>query len=157
MDESQTPRLAKMLIGLADFYRQPLSDSALRIYASCLAKYDIEELEQAARDHMEDPDRGRFMPKIADFVYAINGTADEAAAIAWDLAVQGRFPDPAAAEAIASMGGWSRAIGSRLVADQPFIAKEFTVRYKAFVRRQHQGQASIGLAEILKLNQGEKR
>ena len=105
------------------------------LYWQALSEYDIDEIQAAAAAHINEPDRGRFMPKIADFVQANAGSTDEAAALAWDSARHGRYVDDAASSAIASMGGWSQAIGRQQEDQLPFIAREFQLRYKAYRRR----------------------
>ena len=67
-----------------------MGETILDLYWGSLLEFDFQDIELAAASHLKDDDRGRFMPKIADFVYAIEGSADEAAAIAWDAVLRGR-------------------------------------------------------------------
>ena len=158
-------RLAKLVSALAEYYGKPLSDIVVRMYLSALEQYPIEQLEAAAQQHMADPDRGRFMPKVADFVAAMEGDSEESAALAWDQLIRGRDPfnrdvneiDAAATSAIKSMGGWSVAIGQRNSADMPFVYKDFLVRYKAFKRRESQEKSLLNLGNVLSITQGGKR
>ena len=169
MTEDFTVRFANLLTGLADYYRQPVSESATRIYAMCLQQFLIADIEAAAIDHVNDPDRGKFMPKVADFVAVLEGNVDQAAALAWDQILHGRGPmagvdcgsgnpprwsqDPAAEAAIKSMGGWDTAIGQRRADDMPFAFKDFLVRYKAFKRRETHEKSLLTGTNVLSISQ----
>ncbi|MDE1906006.1 MAG: hypothetical protein KGH75_06095 [Rhodospirillales bacterium] len=152
MTESDRKRFAGVLAGLCDYYEKALGDGVVTLYWNSLREYSIEEIEAAAAMHVGNPDRGRFMPKIADFIAAISGSVDEAAAIAWDSVLRNRCGgDEAAVAALASMGGWYPAIGSKNTDEMPFIEKQFALRYKAFRRRDEKAERSLGLADIVML------
>ena len=145
MVEQNRERFAKLITGLCDYYGKLLGDTILDLYWGSLLEFDLRDIEMAAATHLKDEDRGRFMPKIADFVYAIEGSADEAAAIAWDAVLRNRGgADDAANAALRSMGGWAQAIGRQNEKDIPFIAKDFQLRYKVYRRREKQGNMEIG-------------
>jgi hypothetical protein len=153
MKDSDRTRFGQLLAGLCDYYEKQPGETTVALYWHGLREYDIEEVEAAAATHMRDPDRGRWMPKISDFVQAVEGSADEAAAIAWDAVLHRREIDETAKATLASMGGWSQAIGRQLETEIPFIARNFQLRYKAYARRgaarSQIGSATIG--EVLRL------
>ena len=150
MHEADRKRFAELITGACEYYEKRISEQTLDFYWRALLEYSIEDLEFAAAAHVRDQDRGRFMPKVADFVFAIEGSADECAALAWDLILRNRgTDDPAANAAIKSMGGWQQAIGRQNEQDLPFIAKNFQTRYKAFKRREQMPE--IGSEIMLKL------
>ena len=160
MVEQDREKFAKLISGLCDYYGKALGETILDLYWGSLLEFDFQDIELAAASHLKDDDRGRFMPKIADFVYAIEGSADEAAAIAWDAVLRNRGgTDEAAAAALASMGGWSQAIGRQNEKDIPFIAKDFQLRYKAYKSRaafrQNLGIASISVAKLISIAGGK--
>lgn len=136
MTEHDRERFAQLMAGLCEYYDRKVSQAIMDLYWSALRQYDVEEIQSAAAAHIQDPDRGRFMPKIADFVMAIAGSADEAAAIAWDAVLHQRETDEPARAAIASMGGWTKAIGRQPEDQLAFIARDFQLRYKGYRRRQ---------------------
>lgn len=54
---------------VSEYYgRPPLSDMILNMYFSGLEKYSAGQVEKALQAHMQDPQQGQFMPKIADLV-----------------------------------------------------------------------------------------
>src|SRR5271169_6334240 len=123
------------MTGLCEYYDRKMSKAIADLYWSALHHYEIDELQVACASHINDPDRGRFMPKIADFVMALAGSAEESAALAWDKVLHQKDMDEPAKQALASMGGWSKAIGRQQEDQLPFIAREFQLRYKAYRRR----------------------
>ena len=136
MIDSDRTRFAEMLVGLCGYYDRQISEGTTALYWRGLCDFSIDEIELAAASHLRDPDRGRFMPKIADFVQAIEGGMDESAALVWDAILYRRaLTDEAATLTIASMGGWAQAIGRQDEASLPFIARDFALRYRAFKRR----------------------
>lgn len=142
MIEQDKERFAQIMAGLCEYYDRKLSQAIADLYWNALRGYSADELQAAAAAHIQDPDRGRFMPKIADFVAAIEGSVEEAAALAWDQVLRRRGEvDGAAKEALASMGGWQQAVGRQPEDQLPFIAREFQLRYKAYRRR---GEISDG-------------
>lgn len=107
-------RLAACLGMAAEIYGQPKpSGEALKLWGLLMAGYPIEEVEAALRHHMaESP----YMPKPADLIRQIDGTAEDRAAAAWAMLERAvmkcghyqdvRFPDPAIHYAVDQMGGW---------------------------------------------------
>lgn len=53
-------------------YDQPFIVEKAKAYASLLEGYSSDEISQAFRNHMTDPERGRFFPKPADIIHQIN-------------------------------------------------------------------------------------
>ena len=148
MDEDRE-RFAQIMAGLCEYYDRKMSQAIMDLYWSALRGYQIEEIQSAATAHIQDPDRGRFMPKIADFMLAISGSADEAAALAWDLVLHGRYSsDDIALQVLKGMGGWTKAIGPQQEDRLPFIARDFQLRYKAYRRRTIvEGQPTLRLVD----------
>ncbi len=136
MSDQDRERFAQIMAGLCEYYDRKMSQAILDLYWSALRHYGINEIQSASAIHIQDPDRGRFMPKIADFIMAIAGSAEEAAALAWDAVRHNRELDDASKAAIASMGGWQQAIGRQQEDQLPFIARDFQLRYKTFRRRE---------------------
>ncbi len=69
-----------------EYYDKQISKELLQMYFNGLTQYSIEEVELAINQHMQDADRGRFFPKIADFSHKLEKSAlsaEEKAEIAW--------------------------------------------------------------------------
>lgn len=65
MTEDDKPRFAKLILGLADYFQTPLADAALSVYWDGLRTQDYDDIAEAARRHVADPQNGTFMPKVA--------------------------------------------------------------------------------------------
>ncbi|MDE1906041.1 MAG: hypothetical protein KGH75_06270 [Rhodospirillales bacterium] len=146
-------RLGRLLAGLCDYYGQTMSEGATMLYVRALSQFPIADIERAAEAHIQDQQRGRFMPKVADFMNVLRISDDEAAAVAWDrvLRQRGGGDDPAACAALESMGGWYPAIGSKNTNEIPFIEKQFALRYSAFRKRAVAENGSAVLAGVVRL------
>lgn len=86
MDNSDKQKFAQLFYGAGAYYDKNISEELLRMYFNGLLQYSIEEVEQAINMHMQDADRGRFFPKIADFTHKLKKhelSAEERAEIAW--------------------------------------------------------------------------
>ena len=136
MNDCDRERFVQIMAGLCEYYDRKVSQAVMELYWSALRHYGVDEVQASAAAHIQDPDRGRFMPKIADFMLAIAGSAEEVAALAWDGVLHKREMDEASRQALASMGGWQQAIGRQQEDQLPFIAREFQLRYKAYRRRE---------------------
>lgn len=94
---------------------QPISPSGIKLIFDCLAPYTLAEVKRAISAHLVS-DRGHFMPKAADIVRQIEGSAEERGAVAWRFFLNAvfrygyyasvRFPNPAFHYVIDKMGGW---------------------------------------------------
>jgi|SRR6185437_1357447 len=134
----------EMLDLIAEQHSKVLSPGLKALYWQGLAKFDFIAVQQAAMRHLQNPDTGKFMPKIADFVQMIDGTTQDSALMAWakvDKAVRSIgpyqdvvFDDAIIHRVIQDMGGWI-ALGMKGDAEWPFIAREFENRYRAFKSR----------------------
>jgi hypothetical protein len=68
MLDSERPGFASRLAAVAAYYRVEISPAEFGIYWSGLTAYSLEAIAHAMSLHVRDPDRGRFMPKVADLV-----------------------------------------------------------------------------------------
>jgi len=80
MDATDKAGFKELFDGLADYYRQEhLGNMAIRIYFGALQRYSLEQITEAASQHVADVKAGRFFPKAADFISQLEGgeiTAD---------------------------------------------------------------------------------
>jgi len=82
-------RFAEAMQECAAVYRIELDAGMLGAYWRLLDGYPIDQVEMAFETHMRHPERGRFFPKPADLIAAMQDADDErpGADEAWSLAV----------------------------------------------------------------------
>lgn len=125
-----------MLTVVADTYGQPrLSEGAAKLYFRVLSGYTLEEVSKAVTEHLKI---SSFMPKPADIIRILEGTAEDRGSLSWWHVVRairkhGRytsvaFDDPVIHYAIDRMGGWQKVCGV-LEEELPFREKDFIKLY----------------------------
>ena len=137
----QKKRFAMALSALAEYYSRELSDGVIALYWQGLSNFSIADIEAAIGRHIQNPDSGMWMPKIADIVRMIDGSTQSAAATAWAKVMRAvgsvgqyqslAFDDPVIHLAIEENGGWislCRIEESEL----PFLQKRFETSYRNY-------------------------
>jgi len=142
MQAADRKRFATAIVAAGEYYGKQPSPQVVELYWRGLEQYDIQAVERAIAAHMQNPDQGQFMPKIADLVRVIGGRSEDRSMLAWsevDRTVRtvGRyqsivFEDRLIHRVIADMGGWVK-LCSHDEADWPFVAKEFGARYRGLL------------------------
>lgn len=137
-------RFGEALAGLADYYGKPLSDGVINLYWQGLQAFEIDQVERAIWQHLQNPDNGQWMPRIADLVRALEGSSQDAAALAWGNVMQAvsrvgmhqsiAFDDPIIHLVIDDLGGWP-GLCQTPEREQPFMAKRFEAAYRAYRQR----------------------
>lgn len=137
-------RFAKALSALAEYYGRELSEGVIALYWQGLHQYPIDDIEAAIGRHLQNPDSGQWMPKIADIVRMIDGTTQSAAALAWAKVMRAigavgqwqsvGFDDPVIHLAIDDLGGWPK-LCQTTEAELPFTQKRFETNYRAYRQR----------------------
>jgi hypothetical protein len=144
MRRTDETRFKACLMACAEVYGKPVSAAVTGIWWDALKTYDIGAVEDAFRRHLYSPDIGQYMPKPADILRMLEGTAVDGAMVAWakvDRAVRtvGPYPsvtfdDPLIQRIVQEMGGWIALCGKR--SDEwPFIGNEFRTRYHGYSSR----------------------
>lgn len=77
MNASDRKPFIASLVGLADYYRQPLPEAALNVYWTALQRYPFAQVEAAMQAHISDAERGKWMPKVADIVAQIQAATPD--------------------------------------------------------------------------------
>lgn len=141
---NQKFRFAKALSALAEYYGKELSDGVISLYWQGLQQFSIEEIETAIGRHLQNPDTGQWMPKIADIVRMLEGTTQSSAAIAWAkirraIGSVGQyqsiaFDDPVIHLALDDLGGWPK-ICQSTEDELPFVQNRFEKNYRAYKTR----------------------
>lgn len=86
MKEQDKPAFAKMLAATLEVYGQSVTRDATSIWWAALERYPLDAVRTAFGAHVQNPNTGRYPPKPADLIAAMNQndgrpTADEA----WSL------------------------------------------------------------------------
>lgn len=137
-------RFAKALSALAEYYGKELSDGVISLYWQGLHQYSIDEIEGAIGRHLQNPDTGQWMPKIADIVRMLEGTTLNAAVLAWAKVMRAvgsvgqyqslAFDDAVIHLVIDDLGGWP-GICQTSEEELPFLQKRFENSYRAYRQR----------------------
>jgi hypothetical protein len=133
--------LNEFLSDMFDYYKQDASGGAARIYKRALKSIPIEQLYEMLDTHIADPDKGQFMPKVADFVRVSSGTKKGNATAAWNkiytaISTIGPYAtftidDPWAMRALSEIGGF-QSLCEMTVNDLDFKMHEFNRLYEMY-------------------------
>lgn len=139
----------------AEQYGKTMSNGLLKLYWQALEQYDFAAVRAALSAHIQNPDVGQFMPKIADIIRVIAGRTEDQALAAWtkvDRAVRTVgsyrdvvFDDPVIHFAIRDMGGWT-SLCSKTEDEWPFVRNEFVTRYRGYLTTQHRPESVPALS-----------
>lgn len=139
--KEQRAEFAGLLYGLADVYNRPLGEQGVLLYWAALQPYPFEDIRKAAERHINDGERGRFMPLVSDFTRYLSGEVSQRAEQAWRKvhdAVRhygtGRsvcFDDKAIHAALKDIGGFKRLCVEKSET-MPFRQREFVAAYSHY-------------------------
>lgn len=126
------------------YYGQNTTKFTMSVWWGACQAFDFEQVSSALQKHATDPERGRFAPKVADIVRALQGTTTDRAAIAWGK-VHGAmssvgaykdvvFDDPAIHAVIEDLGGWPK-ICRVEVSELSYLQHRFQEAHKAYTER----------------------
>jgi Domain of unknown function (DUF6475) len=157
MSETQK---AQIIVKTYDYYGKSLSEGVLSMWIAGLSDISAADLNEALTKHIQNPDSGQFLPKVADIRKMLGGTTQDGALIAWTKVEQAIrrvgiytsvvFDDPLIHAVLVDMGGWIKLCNTESDEKLAFISNEFRQRYQGYRRNQqapaHQ-PVMIGLAE----------
>lgn len=86
MVDEDKKKFMTLFYAAGEYYDKKISKELLQMYFNGLIQYSIEDVEIALNAHMQDSDRGRFFPKIADFSHKLQQeqlSAEERAEVSW--------------------------------------------------------------------------
>ena len=157
-------RFADIMSGLADMYKQTLSEFMLDMYYDILKGYEYEQVERAIKKVMANY-KYNTMPKPADILEYLEGTRDDKALIAWMRAKEAVqkggyyasvvFKDPIIAHCINELGGWQEFCCAQ-ISELPFIEKRFLDMYRVFEKREIKNNVKLmGEIEISCMRWGD--
>lgn len=142
---------------MTEYYESQTSKSRTMLYFENLAQYSLPDFTGACRKIIRDRTYQR-MPKIAEFVEAIEGNIDERAIEAWDEAMNAcvkygpyrsvSFEDEAINRAVNHIvGGWDK-INNCGLDELVWVKKEFLSAYKAYAGKELARTRLIGISEL---------
>lgn len=145
MKDSEWEEFCGVLLGVAEAFGQTRTKAACRVYWDVLKEYDLSFIEWGLKRHMQDEERGHFMPVPADILKQIKSAGKKPALIAWQEVcdamlkcgqyVSVKFADGVVNQVLKDMGGWNWICNQNI--DEPWTQKEFERRYQTY--------SSIGL------------
>lgn len=136
MQNKDFKKFMALLALVADTYSQPrLSEDAVKLYFKVLSDYSLDEVSQAIMEHIK---QSPYMPKPADIIRIIEGTAEDRASEAWYHVLKAmqqyghyesvQFDNPAIHYAIERMGGWQK-LCQLTEEELPFRERDFIKHY----------------------------
>jgi len=144
MTDHDKGEFVKLLVGLAEYYGKPISETVIGIYWAGLRLHALAAIRDAMNRHARHPDTGQWMPKIADLERLIGGSTQDAAFLAWSQVERAVkhvgpwrdvvFDDSLIHRVLYDMGGWI-VLGEKTEKDWPFIEREFVTRYRGYSNR----------------------
>lgn len=134
MVKSDFAPFSRMMALTAEQYGKPMSPELIRFYFDGLSDLTLEQVRAALNAHVRNTEVGQFMPKIADLVRFVHGTAEDAAYAALARVNRsfsdGKEHDDITRAVVRDLGGW-RSIGLRDSEEwQSFGSKEFVKLYR---------------------------
>jgi len=142
MFKQDSLQFAELIAGIGEIYRWQFSPAAVEIYWRVLEVFRLEDVRAAIYSHIQNPDVGKFLPKPADIIMAIEGSSQNQALSAWSKTAYAMrsvggyesiaFDDALIHVVIRSMSGWPKLcdVDDRQL---PFVEKEFLERYRGYV------------------------
>jgi len=136
MQNKDFKKFMALLALVADTYGQPrLSEDAVKLYFKVLSDYSLDDVSKAIMEHLK---LSPYMPKPADIIRIIDGTAEDRANEAWYHVLKAiqqyghyesvQFDNPAIHYAIERMGGWQK-LCQLTEEELPFRERDFIKHY----------------------------
>ena len=76
-------QIATAITTISEVYERELSPAAVAIYVTTLQRFEPQLIIKALQRHVEDPERGRFMPRPADIIVHLRPDGSVTAFDAW--------------------------------------------------------------------------
>lgn len=145
MIQAEFERFSRDITALAEMYSRSMSPGLITLWWEALKRFDYEQVNKALALHSTNPESGQFMPKPADLIRHMEGTATDKSMIAWGKAFDAAqrvgayndvvFDDPVIHAVIEDLGGWVKFCRSE-TAEISYLQHRFTESYRAYANRQ---------------------
>ncbi|MCP5006887.1 MAG: hypothetical protein GY941_23515 [Planctomycetes bacterium] len=133
--------ILELLKEVSAYYEKELPEITHEFWFNSMKRFELNSVSKAFAIHMNTPDSGKFMPKIADIVKILDGTSKDAGFVAWTKVKESIsqvgsyesicFDDPIIHLVIKDLGGWVHLCQSK-EEQLKFIANEFRTRYDGY-------------------------
>ena len=115
MTTERQMQIATAITTISEVYERELSVAAVAIYVTTLQRFEPQLIIKALQRHVEDPERGRFMPRPADIIVHLRPDGSATAFNAWTKTLKvihgqrqaSTISDPLVHQIVHAMGGWS--------------------------------------------------
>ena len=141
MQSNEKTKFYAMLSEVMSYYKQDTSEFMLSVFWDACKGVEFEQVAKALNNHVKDPDKGQFAPKVADVVRLLVGTKTDRSVLAWgrvyeSLCAVGAykdvcFDDPAIHAAISDCGGWMKMCRSD-IDELSYLQHRFAKSYQAY-------------------------
>ena len=145
MRQDDFERFCQGLSVISDVYGKPMSEGVITLWWKSLESYEFEQVDRAFMLAIKNTNGGQFMPKPADIIRLIDGSAEDRAALAWGKVLEAAssvgayqdvcFDDPVIHSAIMDCGGWP-AICRTETDSLSYAQHRFCEAYRAYIGRQ---------------------
>lgn len=148
MQQADFPKFSTALAAIAEMYGKQISPGAAALWWQALERFDLEQVSSALHRHTQDADAGQYMPKPADLIRHLEGTATERATLAWGKTLDAMervgsytdvvFDDAVIHAVVQDLGGWVKICRSSM-AELSYLQHRFTESYRAYANRARSG------------------
>lgn len=135
---------AQLITDVLAYYRQDASRFVLELWWNACQGFDLEQIRTALQRHCTDPERGQFVPKVADLARILQGTTTDRAALAWGKCLEAMgsvgaytdvvFDDPAIHAVVEDLGGWPKLCRTE-TKELGYVQHRFCESHRAYVGR----------------------
>ncbi len=142
MIKQDLTKFAALIVGIGEIYGKAFTAVTIETYWNVLQSFEFAAVKQAVYLHLGNVDTGKYLPKPADLILAIQGSSATQALQAWSKVIKAAqqvgsytslaFDDALIHVVIQEMGGWQNLCKIE-VKQLPFIAREFQERYRGYV------------------------
>jgi hypothetical protein len=141
---SDIPRFSALLSDVMAYYGKNVSSFTQDVFWNACKVFDFEQIAKAFEAHAQEPEHGRFAPKVADLVRVLAGTKTDRAALAWGKTLEAMsavgayqdvvFDDPAIHAAIEDLGGWPKVCRTNMD-ELGYLQHKFCESHRAYTGR----------------------
>lgn len=166
MKQSDFKRFSMALTAMSELYGKTVSEGAVVLWWKALEAFDIEQVEQAFAKAVQNPEGGQFMPKPADIIKFMSGTATDRARTAWGKAFEAMqrvgayqsvcFDDPIIHAVLQDLGGWTKVCRSDMN-ELSYLEHRFCESYRAYAGRHDLDYPAKLIGEYEAINRHEGR
>lgn len=144
MLETDRKAFGELIAAVYAYHRTAVSPAVIQIYWNGCERWTLEQVKHAINVLTQDPEAGKWIPKIGDITRVLEGTSTQRAAIAWGrvhraISAVGAyrdvdFGDPAVHAAIQDVGGWPKLCRAE-PRELGFMQHRFGEAYRAYRER----------------------